>query len=89
MDKTCLRTSACLGVGGELVFMKGPNADDELRETLKRFDGKFKVKFDESYVLPGTDHDRRLIVLEKLTPPEIPQGADAAAEEAEWEGDDA
>ncbi len=87
MDKTCLRTSACLGVGGELILMKGPNADEELKETQKRFAGKFRLKLDESYVLPGTTHDRRLIVLEKLTPPEIPHGADAAAEETEWDGD--
>ncbi len=87
MDKTCLRTSACLGVGGELILMKGPNADDELKETLKRFKNRFQLKLDNSYVLPGTTHDRRLIVLEKLTPPEIPQGADAASEEAEWDGD--
>jgi len=88
MDKTCLRTSACLVQGGELILMKGPNAEAELKETLKRFHGKYRLKEDKTYVLPGTPFDRRLIVLERLVPPEIPKGSELATEEAEWEDAD-
>ena len=68
MDKTLLRTSACLGVGGLLYFMKGPNADEELEVLGRRFAGHFRVIEDRRYTLPGTTYDRRLVVVEKLVP---------------------
>jgi len=67
MDKTALRTSAALEIGGQLIFMKGPNADEELREMKKRFGNAFKLIQDKAYNLPGTEHQRRLIVFEKLS----------------------
>lgn len=72
MDKTCMRTSACLGEGGLLIFMKGPGVDPELAEIKKRFPKQFRVKLDKAYQLPGTTYDRRLVVLEKLVPPVVP-----------------
>ncbi len=83
MDKTCMRTSACLGEGGLLIFMKGPNVDPELAEIKKRFPKEFRVKFDKAYQLPNTTFDRRLIVLEKLVPPLIPSQAPKDADEEE------
>lgn len=67
MDKTAMRTSAALEVGGQLIFMKGPNADDELREMARRFGTEFKLILDQAYVLPQTEHQRRLIVFEKVS----------------------
>jgi 16S rRNA (guanine(527)-N(7))-methyltransferase RsmG len=81
MDKTCMRTSACLGEGGLLVFMKGPGVDPELAEIKSRFGKQFRVKLDKAYQLPHTNYDRRLIVLEKLVPPVVPKEAPHSDEE--------
>jgi 16S rRNA (guanine527-N7)-methyltransferase len=67
MDKTVLRTSGSLTLGGELIFMKGPHADQELRDCLKRFGQHFSLKADIKYRLPKSTHERRLIVLEKTS----------------------
>lgn len=67
MDKTALRTSASLQVGGQLIFMKGPQADEEVKEMKRRFKDQFKLLLDHPYQLPGTQHERRLIVYEKLS----------------------
>ncbi len=77
IDKTCLRTSACLIKGGELILMKGPSVDEELRDVLKRFKNHFRLKEDMSYTLPYTPFERRLIVLEKLSEPVIPKQNEA------------
>lgn len=66
MDKTALRTSGALEVGGQLIFMKGPNADEEIREMKNRFGDSFKLVLDKAYNLPKTDHQRRLVIFEKL-----------------------
>ncbi len=76
MDKTVMRTSACLVKGGELILMKGPSVDEELQETLKRFKNIFRLKADRSYSLPFTSHERRLIVLEKIADPLLPAADD-------------
>ncbi len=86
IDKTCLRTSACLVKGGELILMKGPSVDEELRDVLKRFKNHFRLKEDMSYTLPYTPFERRLIVLEKLSDPVIPKQNEAANEGAHGSG---
>lgn len=89
IDKTCLRTSACLGEGGLLIFMKGPGVDPELKEVQKRFPGEFRVKLDKAYRLPHTPFDRRLVVLEKLVPARVPDtGAAQENEDAASEPED-
>lgn len=66
MDKTALRTSAALQKGGHLIFMKGPNADEEMKEMKRRFPNEFKLLLDEAFTLPNTPHQRRLVVYERL-----------------------
>lgn len=66
IDKTMLRTSGCLEVGGKLVFLKGPAVDPEINEVKKRFGEYFKLIQDKKYELPHTGHSRRLVVFEKL-----------------------
>ena len=68
MDKTALRTSASLEMHGQLIFMKGPNADDEIKEMEKRFKNQFKMLLDKPYTLPHSPHERRLVVFEKTAP---------------------
>ena len=72
MDKTLLRTSACLGVGGQIIFLKGPGVDPEFAEIERRFPGKFQLLLNQAYKLPILGHERRLIVLEKRVAEEIP-----------------
>jgi 16S rRNA (guanine(527)-N(7))-methyltransferase RsmG len=68
MEKTLARTAGCTGIGARYIFMKGPNADDDLRQVRQRFGNQLRLLLDRSYVLPRTPHQRRLIVFERLTP---------------------
>lgn len=72
IEKTFLRTSACLDKGGLLIFMKGPSVDDEVREARRRFGGQFELILDKSYCLPATPYQRRLIVFSKLADRQLP-----------------
>jgi 16S rRNA (guanine(527)-N(7))-methyltransferase RsmG len=69
IEKTLLRTSGCISTGGLVIFMKGPNAEPEIREADKRLGRQFKIIFDEAYQLPDSTHDRRLIVYERTDVP--------------------
>ncbi len=66
IDKTMLRTSGCLEVGGKLIFLKGPAVDPEISDVRKRFGEYFKLVLDKKYQLPQSGHSRRLVVYEKL-----------------------
>jgi 16S rRNA (guanine527-N7)-methyltransferase len=68
MEKTLARTAGCTGVGARYVFMKGPNADDDLRDVRRRFGEELRLIMDRAYTLPRTPHQRRLIVLERTAP---------------------
>lgn len=65
MDKTLLRTSGSLQPNGQVIFMKGPNADAEIREVHARFGDQFTLEMDQPYTLPHTQHHRRLVVWRK------------------------
>jgi len=65
IEKTILRTSACITTGGLLIFMKGPSVDPEIEVALKRFRNAYRLTINERYHLPGTHHLRRLVVLER------------------------
>ena len=65
MDKTIQRTTGCVESGTRLIFMKGPNVEEELRDIETRFSDRVNLIEDHSYLLPGTsDQQRRLIVYE-------------------------
>lgn len=68
MEKTLARTGGCTGVGARYVFLKGPNADEELAQIQHRFRQEVRVLMDRAYTLPRTPHQRRLIVLERIAP---------------------
>ncbi|MCH9684079.1 MAG: 16S rRNA (guanine(527)-N(7))-methyltransferase RsmG [Deltaproteobacteria bacterium] len=79
MDKTLLRTSGCTVAGTRFFFMKGPSVDPELAMILDRFGDEFRLVEDRSYRLLDTEHERRLIVLERTRDPagSTPDSADA------------
>ncbi len=69
MDKTLLRTSGCLPVGGKAIFLKGPNVTPEIAFVRRRFGEEFKLILDREYRLAGTENERRLLVWERVLPP--------------------
>lgn len=56
----------CLRPGGEVVLMKGPQVDPELRAALSKWKDHYKLKLDAPYQIGKTSHRRRLLVFEKL-----------------------
>ncbi len=49
-----------------MIFMKGPECDDEIAEARETRAGVFQLAIDRAYVIPGTTHQRRLLVYERL-----------------------
>jgi 16S rRNA (guanine(527)-N(7))-methyltransferase RsmG len=76
MDKTLLRTSGCARAGTLHVFMKGPAVDPELELVRTRLAADFRVVEDHRYRLLDPEHERRLVVLERLRDPLPGTGAD-------------
>jgi 16S rRNA (guanine(527)-N(7))-methyltransferase RsmG len=66
--KTLLRTSGATDSGSQIIFMKGPGVDEELREAVRDFKRDYRLLRDEPYTLPHTPHERRLVVFERITP---------------------
>ncbi|HET6336833.1 MAG TPA: 16S rRNA (guanine(527)-N(7))-methyltransferase RsmG [Polyangiales bacterium] len=79
ITKTLLRTSGATDIGSQIIFMKGPGVDEELREAVRDFKRDYKLIRDQPYSLPHTTHDRRLVIFERLTPRSVV--AESAEEE--------
>lgn len=65
VSETLKKTANCLGPGGRVYFMKGPNCDHELSEVLDSgllLTQLYSLEKDIHYTLPNTPHQRRLIV---------------------------
>jgi 16S rRNA (guanine(527)-N(7))-methyltransferase RsmG len=60
------RVSSCLGPGGRMIFMKGPDCDQEITEAAESHAGLFRMASDHAYTIPGTTHHRRCVVYERL-----------------------
>jgi 16S rRNA (guanine527-N7)-methyltransferase len=66
IPQTLERVAVCLAPGGKMIFMKGPDCGDEIDEAARTCREYFRLDTDHAYRLPGTDHDRRLVVYERL-----------------------
>ena len=66
IPETLDRVSSCLEPGGQMFFMKGPECADEIAEAKTTHDGIFALKADHAYSIPGTTHERRLVIYERL-----------------------
>ena len=62
IPETLERVATCLEPGGRMIFMKGPGCDDEIAAAA----GPFRLAEDHAYEIPGTPHQRRLVVYERL-----------------------
>jgi len=63
--ETLDRVSSCLEPGGKMIFMKGPDCDQEIGEAAESHAGLFRMVSDHAYSIPGTTHDRRCVVYER------------------------
>ena len=66
IPETLDRVANCLEVGGRMIFMKGPDCDAEIAEARTSHAETFRLVLDKAYTIPGTTHDRRLVVYERL-----------------------
>jgi 16S rRNA (guanine527-N7)-methyltransferase len=66
ISETLDRVITCLGTGGRMIFMKGPECDHEIAEAAQSHTDIFRVSDDFAYTLPNTPHRRRLIVYDRL-----------------------
>jgi 16S rRNA (guanine527-N7)-methyltransferase len=66
IPETLDRVSSCLDAGGRMIFMKGPECDDEIAEARRSHAELFRLAADHGYDIPGTPHRRRLVVFERL-----------------------
>jgi 16S rRNA (guanine527-N7)-methyltransferase len=87
IQKTLLRTSGCTRAGSQIIFMKGPQVDEELQLAKRQFESEYRVVVDRAYQLPHTPHARRLVVFERLRDPE--PVSDVTSDEGEGEAAEA
>src|SRR5262249_1086389 len=65
IPETLDRVANCLGPGGRVLFMKGPSCDAEIAGARETHTGSFRLAADHAYAIPGTPHERRLVVYER------------------------
>ena len=66
INNTLKNVFHCLQTGGEVYFMKGPRATEELERIEPDLLKYYKLEADIDYNLPGTSHGRRLVVFKKI-----------------------
>jgi 16S rRNA (guanine527-N7)-methyltransferase len=66
IPETLDRVTNCLSPGGRMLFMKGPDCDAEIAEAGRSHAELFRRAADHAYQIPGTPHDRRLVIYERL-----------------------
>jgi 16S rRNA (guanine(527)-N(7))-methyltransferase RsmG len=66
IPETLDRVATCFSTGGTMIFMKGPDCDSEIAEAEQTHADSFRLDADHAYVIPGTDHRRRLVVYRRL-----------------------
>ena len=66
IPETLTRVAACIEPGGRMIFMKGPDCDDEIAAARTSHAESFRLLDDHHYQIPGTPHDRRIVVYERL-----------------------
>jgi 16S rRNA (guanine(527)-N(7))-methyltransferase RsmG len=62
MVKTLERVAPFLPQGGRVIFMKGPQCEQEREEASLRMEGEYELERDLPYKIPHTPHERRLLI---------------------------
>ncbi|MBN1501875.1 MAG: 16S rRNA (guanine(527)-N(7))-methyltransferase RsmG [Spirochaetes bacterium] len=65
INLTLDRAGKFLKTGGKIIFLKGPGVDEDLRKISPENMKNFKCTQDIDYSIPGTSHNRRIVVYEK------------------------
>ena len=69
IPETLDRVAACLVPGGKMLFMKGPDCAAEIAEAGRSHAESFRLCADYAYQIPGTTHERRLVIYERTDSP--------------------
>jgi 16S rRNA (guanine527-N7)-methyltransferase len=77
MSKTLARIRGCLAPRGKVIFMKGPSCDAEIDEIQFRSRLNYRLILNKSYMIPHTQHRRRLVVFERQDKPHYEKKARA------------
>ncbi len=80
---TLTNVLSCLQTGGCVYLMKGPGVDPEIPVAQAEMGQFYKLEQDVAYTLPGTTHDRRLLVYRKIKMAPLPD-----FEDEPWPDDD-
>jgi len=56
----------CLTVNGKVFLMKGPNVGPEIELAMQEWGHYFELEKNIEYVLPETQHERRLVIFRKI-----------------------
>ena len=78
IPETLTRVASCIEAGGRMIFMKGPDCDAEVAEAKESHADSFRLVADHHYGIPGTPHDRRIVVYERLEGEGPEEGAEPA-----------
>jgi 16S rRNA (guanine(527)-N(7))-methyltransferase RsmG len=66
IPETLDRVANALKPCGKMLFMKGPDCSEEIAEAARTHADLFRLVADHAYSIPGTPHERRLVVYERL-----------------------
>jgi 16S rRNA (guanine527-N7)-methyltransferase len=69
IPETLERISGSLARDGLAIFMKGPDCDEEIAKTIRKFRRDYIQEQDVSYNIKGTPHERRLVVFRRISSP--------------------
>jgi 16S rRNA (guanine527-N7)-methyltransferase len=69
IEHTLERVAGCLAGDGLVIFMKGPRCDEELAAAQARCGDGYALVADRPYRIPGTRHERRLVVYRRRDEP--------------------
>ncbi|HEY2157583.1 MAG TPA: 16S rRNA (guanine(527)-N(7))-methyltransferase RsmG [Isosphaeraceae bacterium] len=85
IPETLDRVAHAIEPGGRMLFMKGPDCEEEIAEARRTHASLFSIAADHAYTIPATTHDRRLVVYERTQAqaPAITRGDDEPSREYE------
>ncbi len=69
ISETLARIRGSLAREGLAIFMKGPDCDSEISAALHDWGKEYELTGDKAYAIPGTPHDRRLVVFRRISDP--------------------